>query len=1155
MKNRTILDLLALSPRFLHSVDLARDFKDPKALSDYCLTDFGVLCLARIAEGIQNGSGRRAWRVTGDYGSGKSAFALLLASAVAGERSRLPNKIYHRILQEAPDLLRANYAPLLITGSRMPMGRAVLEKLPNLVSLELGVSSAHKLLRQIRSELKNPNLSDDSVVDLLIQVSSYLARNTCRGGVLIILDEVGKFLEYVALNSESQDISFLQKISEAAARSQEAPLLFVCLLHQGFTAYADQLAQPTQREWEKVAGRLEEIAFNHPLDQVAMLVESALSVKEEAIPRAWRRSMASSMEKAVELGWFGAVSNKRRLVEQAPRIFPIDPFVLPVLLRVFQRFGQNERSLFSFIYSFEPFGLRSYASHKLEGAEPYRLFDFYDYVRSNFGHHLAVVSYRSRWSVIESVVEGFNTDDPIELHVLKTIGILNLINSDDLLPTEERVVWAIGGESETSRQRAEKAISRLRHRGVLHHRGAGRGYCLWPYTSVDIERAYDEASRQVPGVQSVPHSIANILDVRPIVARRHYIETGNLRYFDVSYCAVNELSYNIESLDAKADGHIIIILCENAREYKEAEASAQIQLSNLKRPVLIGVTQPLEHLKAYILEAQRWESVISNTPELNNDPYARDEVIRYRTFAQEALQDVVQSNIGINRLTSETSLAWYFEGKSVRLSSGREILAFLSKLCSEVYSQAPIVKNELVNRHKLSSAAAAARMRLIDLMFTKSHFPFLGMAQERKPPEMSMYLSVLKRTGLHRFSKGKWDLSEPSKADSNRFAPSFRIIRECIEAQPDKRVRVSSLYSELRNPPLGLREGIIPILLAIVMIAREQELALYENGTFLREVGKEVFLRMTKTPENFEIQHCRIEGIRSEVFVKLARLLGVANIRRQNQDLLEVVKRLCLFVAQLPEYSRNTRHLPNITKAVREAILGAREPIRLIFYDLPAACGLKEIVPGVDLDPLLVEQLMKEIRNSLNELRNALPSLYDRMRNAIIQSFGYEDREFPVIRSEIADRAEGLLIDVSEPRLKALCFRLADGGLSESDWLESVGSYIALRPPSKWRDEDESIFERELSTLVTRLKHSEAIVFGKHGRRAAPESLVRISVTRSTGQERQDVISITSDNAERVDALESLISSMISKEGGIALAAVSRALWNYLQMHDGKNEK
>jgi hypothetical protein len=83
MAEKRIIDLFQIGNRFLRSVQLERDFHDPAALSGYVLTDFVQSCFERIGDGLRPRSGQRAWRVTGDYGSGKSSFALLLAHALA----------------------------------------------------------------------------------------------------------------------------------------------------------------------------------------------------------------------------------------------------------------------------------------------------------------------------------------------------------------------------------------------------------------------------------------------------------------------------------------------------------------------------------------------------------------------------------------------------------------------------------------------------------------------------------------------------------------------------------------------------------------------------------------------------------------------------------------------------------------------------------------------------------------------------------------------------------------------------------------------------------------------------------------------------------------------------------------------------------------
>ncbi len=114
--------------------------------------------------------------------------------------------------------------------------------------------------------------------------------------------------------------------------------------------------------------------------------------------------------------------------------------LLPVLVRVFRRFGQNERSLFSFLFSNEPFGLQAFSANSIDKSQLYSRHNFYDYVRANFGHRLSVQSYRSHWNLIDSVVDSFATDDELQLKTLKTIGLLNLINDNDLLASAESII-------------------------------------------------------------------------------------------------------------------------------------------------------------------------------------------------------------------------------------------------------------------------------------------------------------------------------------------------------------------------------------------------------------------------------------------------------------------------------------------------------------------------------------------------------------------------------------------------------------------------------------------------------------------------------------------------------------------------------------------
>ena len=1148
----TISSIHRYSTRFLRSTDLVRDFHDPKGLEGYKLTDFGHACLNRIADGLRPSSSNRAWRLTGDFGSGKSSFALLLANTLRDKDNYLPMELRDQVLKSIPEAKSKNFIPVLVMGNREPMAYAIIRALHDALTQIYTRGAKSELLEEIEKVVHQKKVSDQKALDLIKEAKDKIILNGKGCGILLIMDEVGKFLEFAALNPEQQDVFFLQQLAEIASRSGKQPLLVVCLLHQGFNAYSEQLDQATQREWEKVAGRFEEILFRQPLDQIALLIASAISPDKSKIHDLLKEQADSCLTQAIELGWYGTSASRETLRRLPSRLFPLDPMLLPVLVRIFQRYGQNERSLFSFLCSHEPFGLNAFSQQILnKKTRPFQLSDFYDYVRANFGHKLAVASHRAHWTVIESVIEAHNPDNPLEIRVLKTIGILNLLDADDLRPTKEAIMWAVGGKSSKEHNEVLDVLRVLAERRILYFRGDARGYSLWPYTSVDIESRLDEAKRAIPSVGKISDAIAEQLDARPIVARAHYIRTGNLRYFDVVYCKPEELMEQAKEYKTSADGFILVPLCET-----EAESKTSISVAKALPPRhdlirIVAVPRALVHLTQAALNALRWEWVQKNTLGLNNDRFAREEVYLNSQEARNLLQSQVQQFIGLNRITGQSSLRWFYFDKdgaqTKSFDSGRQALRMLSDLSDQVYDKAPRIKNELANRHNLSSAAAAARMRLLELMFVNADKPDLGLPTDRKPPEKSMYLSILRKTKIHREIDEKWVLAIPSKSDDQaNVAPTLKKIRDYLFSQPDSRIQISMIMEELRRPPFGLRDGVFPLFLAIVAIQHEQEIAFYENGTFLSEIGKDAFLRLIKAPQNFEIQFCKIEGIRSELFQRLANVLELPK-KDLKFELLDVVRNLCGFVAQLPEYTRNTKRLSQTALAVRTVILEAREPVLMLFHDLPVACGFHKFEVGSSISPKEAQRFVEKLKDSLNELRMTLPRLQKRMTSCLSNEFGYEGQALSLYRKKLAERAEQLLLYVSESRLKAFAFRLFDEALPESEWLESVGSFLALRPPNKWKDEEEDTFERELAIMAGRFKRAESLGFKQSNSNKKHNNAIRVSVTQLDGSERQEVIHFDKDEECSLKELQNEIMALICKNKRLGVAAASRAIWSHLK--------
>lgn len=1154
MKEILISELFQFQKRFLRSANLERDFHDPKSLDGYVLTPQIVKHTKSIYEGLNPNSGKRAWKINGDFGSGKSSFALFLANVFSNKFNQIPDHLSDniKIKIKKPDLL-----PLLITGSREPLSNAIIRTLATELK-RFENENFSEIINKLTPRSNNEYvLSDKELISIISESNSKIILHTEHQGLLIIIDELGKFLEYSTLNPDQQDIYLLQELAEVSSRSKENPLLLVGLLHQGLSNYAEYLTPVAQREWEKISGRFDEINFDHPIEQIFKLIEAALNINQKKLPRIIQNNSKQTMQKTLQLEWYGLDKTNKSFIASAPGIYPLHPTVLPILTNVFSHFGQYQRSLFSFLMSNEPFGLMDFSRQSLKTADFYRLYNLFDYVRSTFGYYLSTQSYRSNWNLIESLIESYsmtkNTED-LEIKVLKTVGLLNLVNSQKYLATEDVIIASMEDENKgIDKNLIRQTIKKLNlDNNILHSRGIAGGYCLWAYTSVNLDIAYDKASRVLKQISSqrVSSLVETYLNPRPIVARRHYIQTGNLRHFEVYFSSVEKLKSNLKYDWATTDGRIVVALCETAEERRETLEIAKNFSSEEFPNLIIAVPRPLEALGKLFQEVQRWEWIKQNTPELSADKYANQEVIRHLSNAKQTLDKRIQSLIGLYQFTDDTNLEWFYLNKKILINNNRELLEILSTICDECFSLAPKVHNELINRREPSAVANKARTQLLSGIFEKSSKPFLGMNPDKKPPEMAIYLSILKRSGIHKEVDKNFELAIPkSENDVCNLLPAFDKIRKVLEQNADSRIVLTALIDQLALPPYGIRRGLSPILIAIFAVINEQHIAFYDRGVFMQEMKGLDILRFTKSPDSFEIQFCKVAGFRSEFFKKLLEVLEThpelgkhtAASKNGKENVLDVVRPLSLFVAELPKYTLKTGQLSKSTMAVRNALLNAKEPATLLFIDLPVACGFQELNPETPADKL--EYLVTALKNCISELHRAYLKLHERIFDSLKGFFDLpESLNITKVREELQKRSDKLLTEVKEVRLKGFCLQLNDSNLSDADWLELLGSFVVSIPPNKWQDIDEEKFVQELGVLVGKFLRVESIYFNKH-KGHKNQSVFRLSITRPDGTEVEKIIYTSKDEEVEIAEIKSELSRILEKKQTLGIKSLASMFW------------
>jgi hypothetical protein len=1130
---KKIAELFHVRSAFLRSVNVALDYTDPSSSRDYVVTGFARELFDRLSAALRVSSSERAWRVTGDYGSGKSAFALCFARVAAGERAQLPAELQRFV----PKGFRLE--PVLVSGAPEPLEQSIRKGLESL---------RQRVFRSPPKALEITTQGHGALLELIDAHIATLRKQGLADGIILILDELGQNLHHAAQHPSVGDISLLQTLGEKADRSNAKPLVVVALLHQGLSTYSADLDLAARREWEKVAGRFKEIVFAQPIEQVATLVAEMLGVKSAELPQAVLQEAERGMQCAARGGLYGAAPAEKFLSAIAHRFYPLHPTVFPLLVRLLRRFGQNERSLVGFLSSHEPFGFREFAETHHIGDGFFRLADLYDYFKANLAATL-VNGQAAHWDVIDAIVAQAQVFGEPATSVLKTIGLINLVNDPSIAATEV-VVGAAVGHVET-----DSAVRRLRDSAsIIHERGSAKGLSLWPHSSVNLDNAVDQADEALASQPISARAIAALLAPRAMVARRHYIETGNLRHFTASYldCATFR-----ECLATKfpetpgADGHIFVVLTNDEGELAALSVALRENRDRLGPLVLVGVSSPVTKVAETVRDLKRWQWIKNNLRELAGDAYARThvnrEIKRCHNKLEKDLYHLVQLRDGDDRVGT---IIWFDHFGPVKGSPTKGILPYLSERCRKVFSECPCVANELINRRVTSSASSRARSVLIEAIATSGDRENLGFDTSKNPPEFAIYLSVLIRGCLHIKTRDGWrfrSANELSGNDPLRLAPSLAKIHELLVAADTTRCPVPQLFNALRTAPYGVRDGFLPLLLAVYLAGHWDQTAIYEDGTFIEKPGSNVFQRLTKEPEAFDLQHCSIRGVRRELFNQVASLLGFPATR--HPDVLQIVRPLMLFAAQLPEYSLYTeRQVTAATRRVRKELLNSREPATLFFHDLPRALSFEPFsAEHTKTKPQDATKFAEALNSAVLDLRESYPRMLKRVTEAILSSFRFNG-SVSEFREQFSWRIKSVEHALTDPELKVFAVRVADPALGDREWSESIATYVGRKAPERWRDTDEDEFHHRLTAFAGRFVRAEAAGF--NGKVVDPEKIgraVRLTLTRPDGREVDRVIHWSAREDPAVERAKGQLRHLMQELGPTAMAAAAQYVWDFLQ--------
>ncbi|WP_207424298.1 hypothetical protein [Desertivirga brevis] len=1047
---------------------------------EYIPTPNSRIIASQIANDFKEGV--RSFGIIGSYGTGKSAFILALQRHLSGLSK------YFEV-----DLLEnANVKFINILGEFRSIKDAFVDK------FDLG--DYETLPQRIFSQIYN----------------EYYDLTGDRKLLVIFIDEFGKFLEYAFKHSAEKELYFVQQLAEFV-NNPDNNIVLITAVHQSFDAYSYNLNVRQQNEWIKVKGRFRELTFNEPVEQLLFLASQQLS-KEKRVEKSKEIEVGLDLFKNTRA--FNHLSTDLQNI--AENLYPMDLLSAHILTHALQKYGQNERSLFSFLQSTDPTSLREHSKrtdkfYNLSHVYDYLIFNFYSYLY--FYGNPDLVAWRAIKTALDLVERKVENRIEDYSSIVKTVGLLNIFSSPGA--TLDRNFIQQYGTVCLGIEDASELIASLENvYKVIIYRNYATRFIVTEGTDLDIPLELSKASQKVDTVNDVTTLLNRYYKLPPVIAKEATYKSGTPRLFEF---LISEYPKSIVA-EGETDGYINLIFNDNLTSEELKKFSEEQE-----EAILFGLYKNSNAIKELLFEIEKTKKVID---ENIDDKVAIKELNEILLHQQNLLNHKILSN-----LYNSKDVQWVFKGSiQERVVNKRTFNKLLSEMCAEIYDKAPRFNNELINKHKLSGSIHSAKRGYLKALVENWDKRDLGFASNKFPPEKTIALALLEENGIRLYD----NILDNILVDPKN---NFHFIWDASEgflntAKVSKR-KVSELGSILSKKPYKLKQGLIDFWIPTFLFIRRNEFALFCDDRYIPQLSYEVLELIIKNPEEYEIKAFDIVGVKLNLFNSYRTFLNQSSeINPGNQSFIETIKPFLIFYRNLPEYSKNTSRLSKEAKQVREVIARAKDPEQTFFEAFPSALGF-------DLSQLLenegkLQQYTEKLQDAVRELRGAYDELLSRIEEFL--SFGIlgEEMDFIAYKSRLRERFQGIKKHLLLPRQKRFLQRLESDLDDKKAWLNSIMQPVVGNTLDKISDEEEIMLYDQFELLILELDSLTSL--SQTNFSIEKEDLLSLEISSFDTGLNKRIIRLPKDRREDVEKVEMELRKTLSNNTITDLAALSKIL-------------
>ena len=603
-------------------------------------------------------------------------------------------------------------------------------------------------------------------------------------------------------------------------------------------------------------------------------------------------------------------------------------------------------------------------------------------------------------------------------------------------------------------------------------------------------------------------------------AKEAYFEIGTPRFFKVN---VSDYIDNIKP-EGGIDGYIHIILNKDIKQ-------KDLKNTDVQQPAQLYVLlKDFEFVKSCIYEIEKMDFVLQK--------YAEDNVVK-KILTEEKAHEIQKLQKLLEYGIYEISNAdWFYGGKKLKIDSKVTLNRTLSLIAKEEYPETPRYLNEMVNKEYLSTPILTARKNLLKDLLNHSEVENLNYDDSKFPPQKSIYLGLLKETGIHQAQNSTYVLTEPT--DSS-FIPLWRHCNNFLEDSKHIKKNLSELYESLSKPPFKLKKGFIDFWIPIFLIVKNQDYALFHKASgYVPYLTSEVLDLVHKKPSDYELKSYKIEGVRLNLFNKYKEITGVnTSSNKPESSLISIFSSFIAFYNALPDYVKKTNRLSPSSKGLRDAIASAKDPENALLSEIPKGLGYKNINLEEN-DSEILNDFIERLNGAISEIRVAYEGLLNRYEENICDALNLKINDFTDYKSKIQARYKSLKPHLLIQKEKVFLNRIMSKLDERDSWLKSIADVILGKSIEKMTDEDEALLMDNTRKVLSNLDN--LLELHSLANETVNNEIVQFQLTDISGRTIKQNIVLSASEEKKVSKLQKDLAKVLSKNDKLSAAAIIRYL-------------